>query len=124
MTPRRQAASATAARLLGALEILVGRQAASFGGARWAEALAAERRAAPLIAHLARLGPQTIAAVRPRLGALLARRGEFRVKIAERRARLEGDRRRLEEARGRLQQVARYARTAPRKETSRLNLAG
>jgi hypothetical protein len=112
---RVPSAAQTAARLLSALGELTAQQSIWLRVGNCTRALAAQRRAAPLVAGLSALeGDPALDAIRPRLGELLARRRENQALLAERRKGFEEERRRLTAARERLRQLRFYAgQTAP-----------
>ena len=123
------ATESTVVRLLGALEDLVGQEAALLAAGCYQDAIAIQRRAAPVVARLCELGSRpggATGAIRQRVAAVLSRRGQSLAALLSRRLSLTAERQRLREARLRLRQVSgygRYARNPGRKAVNRLNAA-
>jgi hypothetical protein len=123
------ATESTVTRLLGALEDLVAQETALLAAGYYRDAIAIQRRAAPVVARLCELGSMPGAAtvaIRRRVSALLSRRGQSLATLLGRRLTLNAERQRLREARLRLRQVSgysRYTRGPGRKSSTRLNAA-
>jgi hypothetical protein len=101
-TPRQ-----TALRLLSALEDFAAQEANLLRTLDFVEAVGFQERAAPLVQKLAELADDSeVAALRPRVAALLARREQNRHFIDAHLERLQGELRRIEEARVRLARLA------------------
>lgn len=123
------ATESTVTRLLGALEELVTQETVLLAAGCYRDAIAIQRRAAPVVTRLCELGSlpgAATAAVRRRVAAVLSRRGQSVATLLSRRLSLNAERQRLSEARLRLRQVSGYSRHTRglgRKSAIRLNAA-
>ncbi len=116
--------AAAALRLLSAIEELTARQSIWLRAGNCREAVAVQRRAAPLFARLAELGAAAGTEVlRPRLDRLLAHRREQQTWLVAHRAHLESERRRLAAMQGRARQLRTYALGSARRARQRLDAA-
>jgi hypothetical protein len=97
----------TAARLLTALEDLAAQEATMLRTLEFVDAVAIQERTAPLVQKLAELAAHPeVAALRERVGELLARRNQNRHYLDTELARLQVELRRVDEARLRLAGLA------------------
>jgi hypothetical protein len=118
-TPRQ-----TALRLLTALEDLAGQESVMLHSLDFVEAVAIQERAGPLIEKLSSLAVDPeVAALRPRVASLIARREQNRHFLDAQLARLQSELRRIDEARARLARVAPVYTPAAAVPVSRLNTA-
>jgi len=117
------APGATADRLLTALEELVAQECVLMQARDFPGAVAIQERTAALVAELAaRAGDAAVAALRPRVAAVIARREENIASIEVQRVRWQAERCRIDEARARLARIAPVYRgnatSAPRFNTA------
>src|SRR5580658_5142089 len=102
----------TAARLLDALEDLIGREGALLRAGEFAKVASLQKRINPLIVKLCSLGAANLAALRPRVDALRERRRILLSNLKERRTFLMEERRRVADMGSRLRTLRPYARPA------------
>ena len=114
----------TAVRLLSALEDFSAQEANLLRTMDFVEAVAVQERAFPLVRMLAELANEPgVAALKPQVAALLARREQNRHFIDAQLARLQSELRRIDEARIRLARLAPAYAGAAGQPSARLNSA-
>ena len=113
----------TAARLITALEDLVGQETMLLRTMDFVEAVAVQERAAPVVARLCELAADpAVRTLQPRVAQLARRREQNYHFLDAQLARMHEELRRIDEARGRLRQVApAYGQSQP--GSTRLNAA-
>jgi len=114
----------TAVRLLSALEDFASQEANLVRTMDFVEAVAVQERAFPLVRLLAELAEDPgVAALKPQVAALLARREQNRHFIDAHLERLQSELRRIDEARARLARLAPAYGAGAGHQSARLNSA-